>query len=301
MKWGLAGIIVTGTFRGQEQVEGGGRVIGIAKAVNDPMDIVDSGNRLAIDFDKVGTNGAGAERAEVAVADSVAVYASDVRAMKGGALSNIDVSRVFGMCVERHRDSAEFRERVDVDSEIELESGILEVHDVKGLARLGGIQKTGIRGAETKGGVRHGFIEGNVSAMLDGLRVDVVVEDVFERLSIAKEDAASCVGMEFLGATFVRTIWKGVEQTTKCSEQPEIRFVAGTEFEWGLIAVAVRGDIVEAEVMVKGIWPKLGGKAGTTQHGVDPINDRLMWTFARAVLAGGVGSGGFNAVTGMEK
>jgi hypothetical protein len=61
------------------------------------------------------------------------------------------------------------------------------------------------------------------------------------------------------------------------------------------------GDVVETEPVMEGIRPELGGKSSTAKHGADGIADRLMRTFAGAVLMGRRARSTFDSVPSLLK
>jgi hypothetical protein len=63
----------------------------------------------------------------------------------------------------------------------------------------------------------------------------------------------------------------------------------------------MNSNIVEAQEMMECIWPELGSKIGTSQHGTNGITDCLMWALPRAILMRGAGCSGFNGITSTLK
>ena len=74
------------------------------------------------------------------------------------------------------------------------------------------------------------------------------------------------VGHKLVRAT--RMGRKGINTTAKHLKQMQIRLSASTELKRGCLLIAMHSDIVEAKLMMEGIWPKLGRQISTTKNGM---------------------------------
>ena len=64
-----------------------------------------------------------------------------------------------------------------------------------------------------------------------------------------------------------------------------------------MLLVTGGNGVVDAEVVMEGVWPKLRFQVSTNEHGTDGIGDGEVTTFHRAILVGSISASGANFIS----
>ena len=141
------------------------------------------------------------------------------------------------------------------------------------------------------------FVKGHMLRLFNLIGSQVKIEYVLEGLCITKKDTRADAMFETAGT--MSTSRKGRDFTSKGTEVLKVRGRASTEFEARESAVAMRDNVVEAQVVMKRVGPEFEGKTSTIEDGTQRILDGAMRAFTRAILMGRVGSSGFNGIPSL--
>ena len=234
-------------------------------------------NVFATDVANVRSRGAGGNRAKVTTAADVA---------------GVDLETQSGMVAPNGLgDGVQAIEGVVGDGKVHRGQG-RTIHSGCRAIRGQTAQRINVRWSRVK--VVHTLVEAGVRGSFDQGAFNIVVIKNREGSRIAEEDAEAGVLNETAptsgGRTHMNTAAEG-------SELGKIRLSAAAEHDGAGSPMTVGHDVVEADEVVERIRPKTGAQVGTGQHGTKGIADGLVWTFGRAVLAGGVGAGQLDLVT----
>ena len=72
--------------------------------------------------------------------------------------------------------------------------------------------------------------------------------------------------------------------TSKYAKVMEVGFLASLNFIGGITLIAMRGDIIEANEVMKSVRPEMWSKISTAKHRMKSITNGLMRAFTRAIL-----------------
>ena len=72
--------------------------------------------------------------------------------------------------------------------------------------------------------------------------------------------------------------------TSKYAKVMEVGFLTSLDFIGGSALIAMRGDIIEANEVMKRVRPETWSKISTTKHCMKSITYGLMRVFTRAIL-----------------
>ena len=104
---------------------------------------------------------------------------------------------------------------------------------------------------------------------LDSLSLKVVIDSILHGFTITKKDASTSIGKRLVRA-LLRTSRKSINATTKSAKQRKVGFPASTDLVRRSGKRSMDSNIVESDVMVKGIGPKLGSKIGASKKAAIP-------------------------------
>jgi hypothetical protein len=156
-----------------------------------------------------------------------------------------------------------------------------------------------MRGKVGLGNTREGLIEGNMLGLFDLLSVNVKIENISKGLGKTKKDANPSI-MDEAGRPMSASR-QGVDTTTKRAKRLEVGHFTGAKLKTGLGPLTMITEIVKADIVVKCVRPKLGGKSSTSQACTESVFDGAMRALARGVLMRRVSSGRLDSVASIFK
>jgi hypothetical protein len=87
----------------------------------------------------------------------------------------------------------------------------------------------------------------------------------------------------------------------KSAELGEIGEFATTELMGAGRAKAMGNEVIQADVVIEGVWPEAGAKGCTSEHGAQSIANSLVGAFAGAILMGRVRAGKLDLITEISE
>ena len=75
--------------------------------------------------------------------------------------------------------------------------------------------------------------------------------------------------------------------TAEGAEGSKVILFASSQFDGGMLLVTGGNGVVDAEVVMEGVWPKLRFQVSTNEHGTDGIGDGEVTTLQRGSTRAG--------------
>jgi hypothetical protein len=88
-----------------------------------------------------------------------------------------------------------------------------------------------------------------MASFLDFTRHNIIVQDVARRLGVTQIDASAHTMLQFTGIMLARRDDKYA--TAEHAKKAQIGHFSGAELIWGLVALSMRDQIVEADIMIE--------------------------------------------------
>jgi len=144
----------------------------------------------------------------------------------------------------------------------------------------------------------HSLVKRNMLCCLDLTRGNVIVANILHGTGITKKDTSASVSDQF---SRVMMGWQSIDMTTKSMQQTKIGLFASTNGIWRGMLRMVSCDIVEAEIVLKGIGLKFWFQSSSPERNSQPFCNGAMGMPSRAILMRRVRCSCFYSISSQTK
>jgi hypothetical protein len=197
-----------------------------------------------------------------------AMSITDVGTEKAVTATKGETQRVVGRGIEGQMEIINSKERLISNVEVKRVTAKMKcisdrLNGIRIIASHGS-KKTNIGRAVDVRSADKGFIEGDMLGFFNQISGKVIVKDIFEGLRVAKKNAFAGVMLKSTRAAGPRR--KNSNLTTKGTQVAKVGRFASAEFIPRFLTVTMGNDVIELEVMMKGVGPEPSRESSTSKN-----------------------------------